>query len=125
MGRCSLSLIRAGDGRKSDSSKPDLTLFGGDAPKISTAGGVALRRIVISGSLIGMLSSSHSQTPADDAAIRSQGYQCDQPVTATQNVRLSKPDSLVWTLKCHNATYRVRLVPDMTAHVVRLRKQSH
>jgi hypothetical protein len=88
---------------------------------------VALGCVVISGSLIGMLSSLHSQTPADDVAaqVRSQGYQCDPSVTAKREVSLSKPDSTVWTLKCRNATYRVRLVPDMSAHVVKLKKQSH
>jgi hypothetical protein len=98
-------------------------------PAISRAAraGLALEFIIISGSLIGMVSSLHSQTTADDVAaqIRSQGYQCDQPVTARRNVELSKADSAVWTLECRNATYRVRLDPDMTAHVVRLKRQTH
>jgi hypothetical protein len=116
MGGFSLSLIRLGGGKRLDSSKP---LFMGGTPNISTVG-LALGCILISGSLLGTLSSLHSQTPADDVAaqIRSQGYQCDRPVTARRNVRLSKPDSAVWTLACRNATYRVRLDPDMTAHVV-------
>ncbi len=124
MGRFSLSLIRLGGEKRLSGSKPDQKLFAGGAPKISTAA-LVLGCIVISGSLTGTLSPSHSQAPADDVAaqIRSQGYQCDQPVTAKRNVRLSKPDSFVWTLKCRNATYRVRLDPDMTAHVVKLKKK--
>jgi hypothetical protein len=103
----------------------DQKAFGGGGPNMITEG-VALRCIVISGSLIGMLSSLHSQTPADDVAaqVRSQGYQCDQPVTAKRHGGLSKPDSSVWTLKCRNAIYRVRLVPDTAAHVVKLKGQS-
>jgi hypothetical protein len=123
MVRFSLSLIRPGDGNKLYSSKCNRKLFVGGTPNIATAG-LALGCVVISGSLIAMLSSLHSQTPAEDVAaqIRSQGYQCDQPVTARRNVRLSKPDSAVWTLKCRNATYRVRLDPDMKAHVVKLKE---
>lgn len=99
---------------------------GGIISRVARAG-PALKFIIISGSLIGMVSSPHSQTTADDVAaqIRSQGYQCDQPVTARRDVELSKADSAVWTLECRNATYRVRLDPDMTAHVVRLKQQTH
>jgi hypothetical protein len=122
MGHFNLSLIRSGR-KKADGSKPDRNRFRSGAPNISAAG-VALGCIVISGSLIGMLTSSHSQTPADDVAaqVRSQGYQCDPAVTAERDVGLSKPNSTVWTLKCGNATYRVTLVPDMSAHVVKLNR---
>ena len=72
--------------------------------------------------LIGMVCSANTQTPADDVAaqVRAQGYRCDQPVTAKRDVKLSKPDSAVWILKCHNVTFRVRLDPDMAAHVKKL-----
>jgi hypothetical protein len=81
--------------------------------------------------IIGILTefpcSSESQTPADDVAaqVRNQGYQCEGPIQATQNVRLSRPDSAVWVLKCRNAVYRVRLDPDMAAHVTKLKRLSH
>jgi len=73
--------------------------------------------------LIGMPCSSRSQTPTGDVAaqVRSQGYACDEPVTAKRDVRLSKPDLAVWILNCRNATYRVRLHPDMAAHVIKLK----
>ena len=32
----------------------------------------------------------------------------------------SKPDEPVWILKCVNATYRVRIIPDMAARIERL-----
>jgi hypothetical protein len=72
--------------------------------------------------LIGMLCSANAQTPTDDVAaqVRAQGYRCDQPVSAKREVRLSKPDSAVWILKCNKVTFRVRLDPDMAARVKKL-----
>jgi hypothetical protein len=55
------------------------------------------------------------------AQVRAQGYRCDQPVTAKEDVKLSKPDSAVWILKCNQVTFRVRLYPDMAAYVKKLK----
>ena len=65
---------------------------------------------------------SAQQTPADgiSAQIRAQGYRCDMPVSAERDPALSRPDEAVWILKCQNATYRVRLIPDMAARVEQL-----
>jgi hypothetical protein len=52
------------------------------------------------------------------AQIRDQGYACDKALSAERDGERS--DDAVWILKCQNATYRVRLVPDMAAHVERL-----
>lgn len=52
--------------------------------------------------------------------IRKQGYACEKPRTATRDAERSKAGSAVWTLKCETATYRVRLVPDLAAHVERI-----
>jgi hypothetical protein len=41
-----------------------------------------------------------------------------------RDVRHSKPDSSLWVLKCRNAAYRVRLDPDMAAHVTIFKKLS-
>ena len=62
------------------------------------------------------------QTPADGIAaqIRAQGYRCDVPVGAERDPALSRQDEAVWILKCQNATYRVRLIPDMAARVEQL-----
>ncbi len=59
------------------------------------------------------------ETPADIVAaqIRSQGYQCDDAKKAEQDSKASKPDEAVWILDCGNASYRVRLIPDMAAEV--------
>lgn len=74
----------------------------------------ALARLSIVAVLAGAPSPARLQTPADDVAaqVRSQGYQCDTPVSATRDVELSRPDSAVWVLKCANSSYRVRLNPD-------------
>jgi hypothetical protein len=52
------------------------------------------------------------------AQIRDQGYVCDKALSAKRDGERS--DDAVWILKCQNATYRVRLVPDMAARVERL-----
>ena len=74
----------------------------------------------------GATSSSDAQTPAEAVAaqVRAQGYQCEEPISATRDAGLSKPDSAVWNLKCGNGGYRVRLVPDMAARITKLDKDS-
>jgi hypothetical protein len=54
------------------------------------------------------------------AQLRSQGYACRAPVAATRDRQASRPLSTVWVLRCRNASYRVRVVPDMAAEVTRL-----
>ena len=56
------------------------------------------------------------------AQIRDQGYKCDSPQSADQDIQASKPDEAVWVIHCEDATYRVRLVPDMAAAVERIDK---
>jgi len=51
------------------------------------------------------------------AQIRSQGFACDKPLTATRDAKRSKPDYEVWVLKCENARYRIGRYPDMAAKV--------
>lgn len=69
---------------------------------------------------------SLAQQPEAPAAIvaaqlRSQGYACADPVSATRDVQASRPNETVWVLNCRNATYRVLLVPDMAAQVTQLK----
>jgi hypothetical protein len=54
------------------------------------------------------------------AQIRTQGYACADPVSATRDRQASKPNMTVWFLRCGNASYRVLLVPDMAAQVTQL-----
>jgi hypothetical protein len=62
------------------------------------------------------------ESPQDDIAaqIRAQGYTCDQPQGATRDAQASKPDEAVWLLRCEDASYRVRLIPNMAAQVERI-----
>ena len=55
------------------------------------------------------------------AQIRAQGYACTRPVTAVRDGAASRPNETVWMLTCGNARYRVRLVPDMAAHITQLK----
>jgi hypothetical protein len=82
--------------------------------------------LVLASALIGVSYTCNAQTPADDVAaqIRIQGYRCDRPVTAKRDVRRSKPDSAVWVLNCGNATFRVRLDPNLAARVTKLKRKS-
>ncbi len=52
--------------------------------------------------------------------VRDQGYACNEALTVERDPTYSRPDEPVWILACDNATYRVRLVPDMAADVERL-----
>jgi hypothetical protein len=65
---------------------------------------------------------SAQETPPETLAsqLRLQGHRCDEPVTAQRDAQLSKPDETVWNLRCGNASYRMRLTPDMAARVEKL-----
>ncbi|MFO1148602.1 MAG: hypothetical protein U1E62_09500 [Alsobacter sp.] len=52
--------------------------------------------------------------------IRTQGFACKTPESATRDEKLSKPDEAVWVLKCDGVAYRVRLVPDQAAKVEKI-----
>lgn len=64
------------------------------------------------------------EMPAEIIAVqvRDQGYVCDKALSAERDQKFSKPGEDAWILKCENATYRVRLVADMTAVVEPLSK---
>jgi hypothetical protein len=65
------------------------------------------------------LAAAAQEKPAEIIAahIRTQGYECVKPLGAQRNRRASKPNEAAWTLRCSNAVYNVRLIPDMAAHV--------
>ena len=52
--------------------------------------------------------------------IRDQGYACHEALSAERDPADSRPDEAAWILECDNATYRVRLIPDMAADVERV-----
>jgi hypothetical protein len=59
------------------------------------------------------------ETPPEIIAahIRQQGFACEKALSAQRDPKGSKADEPMWTLRCSNATYRVRLIPDMAAKV--------
>ena len=63
---------------------------------------------------------------ADEAAVdaeivadqvRGQGFACTEPAAALRDEANSKPGQAAYVLTCANATYNVRLNPDMAAEV--------
>jgi hypothetical protein len=70
----------------------------------------------------GSAAQTAGQAPKDTIAaqIRLQGFACDKPQSAVRDAKRSRPDEAVWVLKCSNAAYRIRLIPDMAAKVERL-----
>lgn len=65
---------------------------------------------------------AEAQTPPNvlAAQIRAQGYHCKAPLSAKRDAKRSKPDEAVWILKCRGSTFRIRLDPDMAAHIEKL-----
>jgi hypothetical protein len=82
---------------------------------------VALRCLAILASQI-MSDGAYAQTPSEvlAAQLRDQGYHCEPPLSARRDARLSRPDAVVWFLKCRGTTFRIRLDPDMAAHVEKI-----
>jgi hypothetical protein len=85
-----------------------------------------MRIICVVTAVVGVtaVQSVSAQEPTKDllaAQIRDQGYRCNTPLSANRDVRRSRPDEAAWVLRCKNATYRLRLVPDMAARVQRLK----
>lgn len=85
---------------------------------------VSTRGLVAAGLFLGSMLSGAT---ADDgvageiaAQIRAQGQPCNTAETATRDAAQLRPDEAVWTVKCENATYRVRLIPDMAAKIERV-----
>jgi hypothetical protein len=73
--------------------------------------------IVAGGTLAAPVSAEEKPADIIAAHIRQQGYVCEVAQDAERVPKESKPDEPVWTLRCSNATYRVRLIPDLAAKV--------
>lgn len=52
--------------------------------------------------------------------LRKQRYPCEKLLSAERDPEHSKPHQVAWLLKCSNAIYRVRLIPNRPAHVERI-----
>jgi hypothetical protein len=79
----------------------------------------AVLGMAAAGALGPALAAAAQERPAEIIAahIRTQGYECVKPLAAQRNRKASKPNEAAWTLRCSNAVYKVRLIPDMAAHV--------
>ncbi len=88
---------------------------------------MAVRIGVVSAALLGPLGAARSQSvekipPPEILAdqLRSQGYPCAKAVSSQRDGSKSADDESGWILKCTNASYRVRLIPDMAAKVEKI-----
>ena len=92
------------------------------AMKISAAWLVTLMTMIVAPGIAAAQSDdeSDSQEAAGIVAtqVRDQGYACDDPVSA--KAEQGEDGDNVWRLDCQNASYRVRLVPDMAASIERI-----
>ena len=57
------------------------------------------------------------ETPAGILAVRlrQQGHRCDEPARAEPDADRSRAGERAWVVKCANASYRIRLMPNMAA----------
>lgn len=80
---------------------------------------MVLAAIVMAAGVVFVSMASAQQSPKDDIAaqIRDQGYKCASPQSAERDQQASKPDEAVWVLNCEDASYRLRLIPDLAAKV--------
>lgn len=71
---------------------------------------------------LGLQGASARESPAEIIAphVRTQGYTCINAKSAHHVPEMSRPHEQVWILHCDNASYLVRLIPDLAAHVERL-----
>ena len=69
------------------------------------------------GSTAAQQRSEGEETPAGILAVRlrQQGYRCDEPTGAKPDPARSRADERAWVVRCANATYRMRLIPDRGA----------
>ncbi|HET6390174.1 hypothetical protein [Hyphomicrobium sp.] len=78
--------------------------------------------LLLAASLVATQASAAGNFAATDLAaqVRTQGFKCDKPLSATKNEGASRPNEEVWVLDCEDASYRMTVVPDMAARVEKL-----
>ncbi|MBM6582232.1 hypothetical protein ILT44_18680 [Microvirga sp. BT689] len=84
--------------------------------------GILVRAVAVALLVSGGRDAAAQASPPETLAaqLRLQGHRCDEPVTAQRDAQLSKPDETVWNVRCGNASYRMRLTPDMSARIEKL-----
>lgn len=89
--------------------------------KIPAAWLVTLMTMIVAPGIAAAQSDDSDEKQAADLVatqVRDQGYACDDPVTA--KAEQGEDGDNVWRLDCQNASYRVRLVPDIAASIERI-----
>jgi len=79
--------------------------------------GFAFAILLVNGLTTSVAQSEETVQNVLAAQLRTQGYACDKALGAVKDAKRSKPDDEAWILRCSNATYRVRRVPDLAAKV--------
>jgi hypothetical protein len=79
--------------------------------------------VAIGAMVVAAVPGARAQDPAKDVLAdqaRPQGHACATALSAERDPARSRPDEPVWILRCSDATWRVRLIPDMAARIERL-----
>jgi hypothetical protein len=87
------------------------------APRVAL---VALATSIVSPATAQQLGAEAEAAGILAVQLRQQDYRCDAPVHAELDAVRSRADEQAWTVRCANASYRMRLMPDMAAAVERL-----
>src|SRR5215216_1541167 len=87
------------------------------APRVALWVGLMVLVTTAIGSSTAQQRSEGEETPAGILAVRlrQQGYRCDEPTGAKPDPARSRADERAWVVRCANASYRMRLIPDMGA----------
>lgn len=82
-----------------------------------------MRFLAIAPALLTLLPQPSFALGEEDAAtvvaaqLHRQGVACTKPRQAMRDVQGSRPNEVVWTIRCDEAFYRVTLIPRMKARV--------
>jgi hypothetical protein len=87
------------------------------APRVALWVGLTVLVTSATGSTTAQQRSEGGETPAKILAVRlrQQGYRCDEPARAEPDAARSRADERAWVVVCANASYRMRLIPDLDA----------
>ena len=86
--------------------------------KTSAAGLIALAALFIAPGLAAAQGDDDEAASLVATQVRDQGYACDEPASAKPEQ--GEDGDNVWRLECKNASYTVRLVPDMAATIEKI-----
>jgi hypothetical protein len=91
---------------------------------------ISLRFVCLTCAALGGVSTSavaqdeHVEITVIAGQLRAQGFVCANPASADRLAKKSVPGKPVYLLKCENAVYEVRLIPNQAAEVTKLNSPS-